>query len=225
MAAPGNRIPVRIARGTYANLNAELASIAEGEICYAKDEDRLYVKEGGVLVAVEPELSATVLNDISDVDTVTSPPTTGEALVYNGAAWEPGTVLTNVQGDPAPVLGGDLDVGSRKIQTTTLNADVTLLPNGTGRVVVEGTGTIPAGIVLNEEANGNKVTLTVPVAATLLTSYAITVPPTAGNVGEALTTDGTGICSWVEYIPLATLKTEVAASVDFADFKTRIAAL
>jgi hypothetical protein len=225
MAAPGNRIPVRIARGTYANLNAELANIAEGEVCYAKDEDRLYVKEGGVLVSVQPDLSATVLNDITDVDTATTPPTTGQFLVYDGVVWEPGNALTSIQDDATPILGGDLEVGTRKITTTTLNADVTLLPNGTGRVVVEGTGTIPAGIVLKEEANGNQVTLTVPVAATLLTSYAITVPPTAGNVGEALTTDGTGICSWVEYIPLATLKTEVAASIDFADFKTRIAAL
>ena len=145
--------------------------------------------------------------------------------MYDGVVWEPGTVLTSVQDDAAPTLGGDLGVGTRKITTATLNADITLLPNGTGRVVLEGTGTIPAGIVLKEEANGNQVTLTVPVAATLLTSYAITVPPTAGNVGEALTTDGAGVCSWVEYIPLATLKTEVAASIDFADFQTRIAAL
>ena len=51
MAAPANRVPVRIARGTKAALDADLGSIYEGEIVYATDEDTLYMKEGGVLVA------------------------------------------------------------------------------------------------------------------------------------------------------------------------------
>lgn len=50
MAAPTNRVPVRIARGLKATLDADIASIYEGEIVYATDEDSLYVKEGGVLV-------------------------------------------------------------------------------------------------------------------------------------------------------------------------------
>ena len=51
MPAPTNRIPVRIARGTKENLELNLASLREGEICYAKDEDTLYVVEAGALVA------------------------------------------------------------------------------------------------------------------------------------------------------------------------------
>ena len=50
MPTPTNRTPVRVARGTYSNLNTNKADIQEGEICYATDEDILYVKEGANLV-------------------------------------------------------------------------------------------------------------------------------------------------------------------------------
>ena len=51
MPTPATRTPIRIARGTYSNLNASIADILEGEIVYATDQDKFYVKEGGSLVA------------------------------------------------------------------------------------------------------------------------------------------------------------------------------
>jgi len=51
MPIPSNRYKIRPLRGLYSNLLAGVADIAEGEICYATDQDLLYVKEGGVLVA------------------------------------------------------------------------------------------------------------------------------------------------------------------------------
>jgi hypothetical protein len=51
MPTPASRTPVRIARGTYANLLASIADLEEGEICFATDEDTLYTVESGVLVA------------------------------------------------------------------------------------------------------------------------------------------------------------------------------
>ena len=50
MPTPTNRTPVRVARGTYSNLNSSVADIQEGEIVYATDQDKLYVKEGSALV-------------------------------------------------------------------------------------------------------------------------------------------------------------------------------
>jgi hypothetical protein len=52
MPTPSSRTPVRIARGTYSNLNSSIADIQEGEICYATDQDKLYVKESNSLVEV-----------------------------------------------------------------------------------------------------------------------------------------------------------------------------
>ena len=114
MAAPANRVPVRVARGTFANITSGLANIQEGELVYAKDQDALYVKEGGVLVAATGAGGATVLDQLTDVDTSTSAPADGEGLIYNSTSgkWEPGAAgganavndLTDVNA-PTPTNG------------------------------------------------------------------------------------------------------------------------
>jgi len=72
---PDPRTPICIARGNYADLAANIAALEEGEICYAFDEDSLYVKEGGLLVrAGDPGLpDGTQVNDF---------------LQWNGFAWQ-----------------------------------------------------------------------------------------------------------------------------------------
>lgn len=52
MPTPATRTPVRIARGTYSNLNASILDLQEGEICYATDENKIYMVEGGVLTTL-----------------------------------------------------------------------------------------------------------------------------------------------------------------------------
>ena len=85
MAVPANRVPVRVARGLKAALTANLADFLEGEVLYAKDEDRLYIVEGGVLVPTSAELGASSIGELSDV-TITAA-VTGEVLRYDGASW------------------------------------------------------------------------------------------------------------------------------------------
>jgi len=58
MTTPATRTPIRIARGTYANLNASITDLLEGEICYATDQNIFYVKESGVLTETTIDLSA-----------------------------------------------------------------------------------------------------------------------------------------------------------------------
>lgn len=50
MPAPVNRVAIQIARGTYANLAANIAAFEEGELVYAKDENTLYILENGLLM-------------------------------------------------------------------------------------------------------------------------------------------------------------------------------
>ena len=57
MPTPSNRTPLRVARGTYSNLNSSVSDIQEGEICYATDQDKLYVKEGSSLVSTQADLT------------------------------------------------------------------------------------------------------------------------------------------------------------------------
>lgn len=50
---PVSRTAIRIARGTYVQLNASVADLEDGEICYATDQDKIYVKEGSALVSTQ----------------------------------------------------------------------------------------------------------------------------------------------------------------------------
>jgi len=52
MPTPSTRTPVRIARGSYSNLNGSISDLQDGEISYAEDQDKLYIKEGSSLVAL-----------------------------------------------------------------------------------------------------------------------------------------------------------------------------
>lgn len=71
MSTPASRTPIRIARGTYSDLNSSVADLYEGEICYATDQDKLYVKESGSLVSTQIDLSSEIGSTIQayDVDT------------------------------------------------------------------------------------------------------------------------------------------------------------
>lgn len=89
MATPANRIPVRVARGAKADLTASIADLYEGEICYATDENRLYVVEAGALTA--STVAASSIDALTDVDTTTSAPTAGQVLRWDGANWTPAT--------------------------------------------------------------------------------------------------------------------------------------
>ena len=65
--------------------------------------------------------------------------------------------ITNVSGDTSPQLGGDLDMVTFDIVTTS-NRDIELNPNGTGKVVIKG-NTNQGSLTLNCEANthGQKI--------------------------------------------------------------------
>lgn len=52
MPVPSPRNKILPARGNYADLASNVASLLDGEICYAIDQDQYYQNEGGALVAV-----------------------------------------------------------------------------------------------------------------------------------------------------------------------------
>lgn len=60
MGVPTTRTPVRVARGTYSNLSTTnaLAALAEGEIAFATDEGKLYVKQGAGLTGISASSQA-----------------------------------------------------------------------------------------------------------------------------------------------------------------------
>jgi hypothetical protein len=65
MPVPSPRNKILPARGDYTDLAAGVASIADGEICYAIDQDQYYQKEGGSLVSVGATKAQGILADSS----------------------------------------------------------------------------------------------------------------------------------------------------------------
>ena len=143
MAAPDNRVPVRIARGTKAVLDANIADLYEGEICYATDENICYVKEGSTL---EPASGgAAVIGDLNDVN-LTGGLTGGEVLVYDigNTEWVPGAppaqaidALNDVDTSTTPPTDGQALVWNNvdsEWQPGTISAGVTSVNSETGAV-------------------------------------------------------------------------------------------
>lgn len=78
-----------------------------------------------------------------DADATLGPAQDNYVLTYDDATglFSPESVtgaggITAVLDDPSPQLGGDLDVQARVINTSTVNGDISIQPNGTGNVIL-----------------------------------------------------------------------------------------
>ena len=112
---------------------------------------------------------------------------------YNGSAWvaiSPG--IANVVDDSTPQLGGNLDVQTNSIVTTS-NRNVLLAPNGTGVVEIKG-NTNEGTLQLNCEQNTHGVKIKAPPHSAAQ-SYTLTLPSSITN-GFFLKTDGSGNLSF-----------------------------
>ena len=131
---------------------------------------------------------------------------------YNGTAWtsiSPG--IANVVDDSTPQLGGNLDVQTNSIVTTS-NRNVLLAPNGTGLVEIKGNDN--AGqIQLNCEQNSHGVKIKGPPHSAGQ-SYTLTLPSSITN-NYFLKTDGSGNLSFAD-IPLPTSPTVANVSQTIA---------
>jgi len=135
MPTPSNRTPLRVARGTYSNLNSSVADIQEGEVCYATDQNTLYVKEGSALVTTQ---AAAV--DISTKANIAGPTFTGvpagptasvstnttqlatTAFVVAEIADEVGTTVQAFDADTAKTDAAQTYTAAQRGQVTTLTS-------------------------------------------------------------------------------------------------------
>ena len=104
--------------------------------------------------------------------------------------------LSDVVADTSPQLGGDLDVQTREINTSTSNGNIKLTPNGSGVVEVKGAGGNDGTLQLNCSANSHGVKIKSPPHSAGA-SYTLTLPNTDGSNGQVLKTDGSGGLDWV----------------------------
>ena len=114
-----------------------------------------------------------------------------------GTALEFETVATDVVDDTTPQLGGNLDVQTNEITTSTTNGNIKLNPNGTGVVEVKGDGSSADGTLqLNCSQNSHGVKIKSPPHSASA-SYTLTLPNNDGDSnGQVLATNGSGVLSW-----------------------------
>ena len=122
MPTPTNRTPLRVARGTYSNLNSSLSDIQEGEICYATDQDKLYVKEGSSLVSTQADVSAKA--------NIASPTFTGTVTIPSGASIaDIGSTIQAFDADTAKTDVAQTYTAAQRGTITTLTDAATVTPD------------------------------------------------------------------------------------------------
>jgi len=87
----------------------------------------------------------------------------------------PASGISNVVEDTSPQLGGNLDVLTREITTSTSNGDIVFTPDGTGIVKIKGAGSTDGTIQLNCSAQSHGVKLKSP-AHSAGQSYTMILP-------------------------------------------------
>ena len=128
MPTPSSRTPVRIARGTYSNLNSSVSDIQEGEIVYATDQDKLYVKEGSSLVSTQASLPAS--NAVTDVAQTFSAAQRGTiTTLTDGATVTPDFAASN---NYTLTLGGNRTIANPTNLTAGQSGSIFLVQDGTG---------------------------------------------------------------------------------------------
>ena len=115
----------------------------------------------------------------------------------SGDALEFVTVTTPTQDivdDTTPQLGGNLDVQTNEITTSTTNGNIKVTPNGSGVVEIKGAGGADGTLQLNCSANSHGVKIKSPPHSAGQ-SYTLTLPSNIVN-GQFLKTDSNGNLSW-----------------------------
>ena len=218
MPTPTNRTPVRVARGTYSNLNSSVSDIQEGEICYATDQDKLYVKEGSSLV----DASST---DISAKANIASPTFTGTPAAPTATAGTNTTqiattefVNAEIASDLTAAIGSTVQGYDADTAKTDTAQTFTAAQRGTISTLTDGATITP------DFATANNFTVTLAGNRTIANPSNLT----AGQSGSIfIVQDGTGsrTASWGSYWDFAagtapTLTTD-ANAVDRVDYVVR----
>ena len=207
MATPATRTPVRIARGTYSNLNTNKADILEGEVCYATDQNKLYVKEGSSLESIQVDVStyATKAGDTFTGDIIIDnqkelrfEEATGNGNNYVGFE-APATlggdqiwVLPTADGSAGQYLKTD---GSGNLGwATDATTDATKMPLAGGSFTGDVTLTAQKDLRFADADSSNWVAFQAPT--TVASNITWTLPAADSSGTQALTSNGSGTLAW-----------------------------
>ena len=188
MGVPSPRTPIRVARGTKSVLETNKAALEEGEVCYATDENSLYVKEGSDLIQQQSASGGTFTGTHAyDANAVIDYNGTANATFTNLAV-ENDLSCSNNSGIALYETSGN---GSNKIlikSPAAVTANVTLtLPNGSGTtddfLQTDGSGNLTWGTSSSGATGGATDAIFVENERTVTTNYTITSTKNAHSVG------------------------------------------
>jgi len=164
----------------------------------ASDSNVFTDAEKSKLAGISAGAGATTFANLSDTP-ANFTGAAGKTVKVNssGNALEFVTVTTPTQDivdDTTPQLGGNLDVQTNEITTSTTNGNIKVTPNGTGVVEIKGAGGADGTLQLNCSANSHGVKIKSPPHSAAQ-SYTLTLPSNIVN-GQFLKTDSNGNLSW-----------------------------
>ena len=124
----------------------------DGDLTVSGDDITMATNtSGNILVADGTNFNSVAVGDLSEISSVAADDvllavdTSGGGLkkisrstLVSGLATS--SAISNVVEDTTPQLGGDLDVNGNDIVSVS-NGNINLLPNGTGKVIIDGNGT------------------------------------------------------------------------------------
>jgi len=138
----------------------------------------------------------------------------GQFLQSNGSGvLSFATVTTDLVADTSPQLGGNLDVQSSEITTSTSNGNIKLTPNGSGFIEIKGASGNDGTLQLNCSANSHGVKIKSPPHSAGAT-YTLTLPNNDGNNGEFLQTNGSGVLSFASADVVADTSPQLGGDLD-----------
>ena len=194
------------------------------------------------ITATDPtaDRTITVPDKTGTLVTVASDGSTGQLLRTDGSGnYSFVTVQTNLSGDSNPTLSGDLDVGTHDIVSSS-NNDISLLPNGSGKVIMDGNGssggvTVTDGLMemrsgnsspaqidmYCEVSNAHKVSIKAPAHSNYSGNVNFTLPAGNGSNGQFLQTDGSGNLSYATVAQPSNATTSAAGLMSASD-KTKM---
>ena len=106
----------------------------------ANDGGGTTLRAGGDIVNDNFDELYTALGDGSALQiSISGSPSSGDVLTWNGSAFASATpsTLANIVEDTTPQLGGNLDVNTKQIVSAS-NNNITITPNGSGSIVLDG---------------------------------------------------------------------------------------
>ena len=213
MPTPANRAKIQLVRGSFSNISASINDLVDGELCYAKDQNRLYMVEGSTLTVVEAEAEG-----VEDTIAAALAGGTGVDITYDDPVDTITVALANTAVTPAqygsssaiPIITVDQQGRITAASTTNIDTDVLLLDvhnqsgstinkgdavyvagtHSSGKPIIEladnnGTNTYPAiGLVYDDVTDGND-------GQVILSGQLINVDTSSFSAGDALYLDST----------------------------------